>query len=484
MKKLLKKLDNTTLLFAIIILEGYVVLSCEMLAIRQTVPFVGSGTDTVSIIIAAVLMPLAFGYYAGGRFNPGKKPEQAIREKLTFNIVISQAILMIGLSYYPLVMFFQALLSLGIDNRLVLTAIYSLLFLVTPVYLLGQTIPLVSNFFTKKKLSEITGRMLFFSTIGSFFGAVFSTLILMSTIGVHYTVALLIALMTILLFLLGKNLRSETMLYSIPLALFGIVLNSGYVMNAFGIVSDNQYNTVMVYEDMKGNRYMSLNHTDSSMYNDKGGKHPYVEFAEDVAIDPIRNGDRPRDILVIGAGAFTFGFEDHYNNYDFVDIDGSLKQIAEEYILRKRLTANKHFEPMEVRAYFAKTEKKYDVIFLDAYLGDLTIPEHLVTREFFVSVRDHLKKDGLVLANFVLSPNFLTPFSRNIDNTLRSVFPHVSRHVVGGNYNLWNKNPAYVNNIIYMYRDTPKADSEKIYTDNKNTIWIDKPHQKPGWEKM
>lgn len=57
-------------LFTIIVLEGYVVLSSELLAIRQTIPFAGSGTDTISIIIAAVLMPLAFGYYAAGRFRP------------------------------------------------------------------------------------------------------------------------------------------------------------------------------------------------------------------------------------------------------------------------------------------------------------------------------------------------------------------------------------------------------------------------------
>jgi len=54
------------LLFFIIFLEGYIVLSAELLAIRQTLPFVGSGTDTVSIIIAAVLMPLAFGSILGG----------------------------------------------------------------------------------------------------------------------------------------------------------------------------------------------------------------------------------------------------------------------------------------------------------------------------------------------------------------------------------------------------------------------------------
>lgn len=62
---------GTFALFTLIILEGYVVLSSELIAIRLNLPFVGSGTDTISIIIAAILMPLAFGYHAGGRFKPG-----------------------------------------------------------------------------------------------------------------------------------------------------------------------------------------------------------------------------------------------------------------------------------------------------------------------------------------------------------------------------------------------------------------------------
>ena len=48
------KLAPAFILFCIIVVEGYIVLSSELLAIRQTTPFVGSGTDTVSIIIAAV----------------------------------------------------------------------------------------------------------------------------------------------------------------------------------------------------------------------------------------------------------------------------------------------------------------------------------------------------------------------------------------------------------------------------------------------
>lgn len=465
-------MNKTLLLFLVILLEGYVVLSCEMLAIRQTIPFVGGGTDTVSIIIAAVLMPLACGYFYGGRYRPSGK--NSIRKKLIQNIVISQSILLAGLSYYPLNIFFYSLLDMGISNRLVLTALYSLAFLVVPVFLLGQTIPLVSNYFSKEKLSQITGSMLFFSTLGSFLGAVFSTLVLMATIGVHYTAAILIALLGVLTLLLSKNTLSDRALYSVALGLGAFLINSEFVMRSFHVVEDNQYNTVTVFEEPNGDRHMVLNNNASSLYNDSGRKHKYVEFTEKVALAPIRDAAAPKDILVIGAGAFTFGLEDGLNHYDFVDIDESLKGIAEEYILKKKLTENKKFIPMDARAYLAQTEKKYDLVFLDAFGGDLSLPEHLVTREFYAAVKDHLKDNGVVASNFILSPDFESTFSRHLDDTFRSVFPYVSRYVVDEDYQLWKNDPNYLVNVIYIYKKNADEKPD-IYTDDKNRIFMDKP---------
>lgn len=475
-------LKRTLLLFAVIIIEGYVVLATELLAIRETVPYVGSGTDTVSIIIAAVLMPLAFGYYYGGLFKPYHRRGKlvGIREKLILNIIISMGILIVGLSYMCMNIFFYTLIGMGINHRLLLTAIYACVFLVTPVFLLGQTIPLVSNYFSKEKLSRITGRILFFSTMGSFMGAVFSTLVLMSTVGVHNTVAFNIILLAILVILLSKNKISERVIFAFGMAVVGIMLNSGYVMSVFNIVDNNKYNTVMVFPDPDGSGdiHMSLNHMSSSMYNPElGAKHIYIEFVEQQVIEPILETAEPRDILVIGAGAFTFGLGDKKNNYDFVDIDGSLKKIAEELVLKQKLTENKHFIPMEARAYLMSTEKKYDVIFLDAYLGGITIPEHLVTTDFYKQVRDHLKDDGIVAMNFIASPTFSTPFSRHLDNSVRTVFPFVSRHVIMENYHLWKDTPEDNQNIIYMYKRHDDENTKEIYTDNRNRIFYDKPQK-------
>ena len=473
----MQSLKQTLLLFFIIIIEGYVVLSSELLAIRQTIPYVGSGTDTVSIIIAAVLMPLAFGYQNGGNFKPHRifGTFMTVRKKLIWNMVIASAILLPGLSYPFIKAFFGWLPSIGVEDRIAQAAIYSVLFLVIPVYLLGQTVPLISNFFSKEHLPRVTGKILFFSTVGSFAGAIISTIVLMSTIGVHHTASLNFVLMAVLVIALSRKTVSAPVLVSFALAIIAMSVNSDGVMQDNNIIKNNQYNTIQAGETSRGTREMVLNGNRTSSYNDDGRKHAYVEFAERVAIMPIISSVPPRDILVIGAGAFTFGHEDKNNNYTYVDIDRDLQEVAEDYVLKEPIGENKTFIPKPARAFLNDTDKKFDVIFLDTYLGGISIPEHLVTQEYFQSVKAHLKDGGLLIANLILSPHFNSPLSRNVDNTFRSVFPHVSREVISEYYNLWSESDSLIANVAYIYRHQDNYEHGHIYTDNKNTVFYDKP---------
>lgn len=465
------------MLYLLIVIEGYIVLATELLAIRQTIPYVGSGTDTVSIIIAAVLMPLAFGYQYGGRFKPRRIFGRLVkvRDKLIYNIVIASTILLVGLSHDFIRWFFGWLFDLGIENRLLQTSLYSGLFLVLPVYLLGQTVPLVTNFFSKERLARIAGKILFFSTIGSFMGAVFSTIFLMSTIGVHHTVSLNFVLATILVVMLSKKPLAKPVLYSAFLAVCAMIMNSDWVMAEHHIRKNNQYAMIQAGTTTTGDRVMKINNNHSSKINDLGDKHDYIDFAERVTLAPIAYSLPVRDILVIGAGAFTYGSDDTTHNFVYVDIDEDLKEIAEKHVLKKPLGENKIFVPMPARAYFKSTDQKFDVIFLDAYLGGVSVPEHLITKEFFEAVKSHLKDDGIMLANLILSPHFNNVFTKNIDNTIRSVFPHVSRQVINDYYSLWSESETLLANVAYIYRHDEDYEEGRIYTDNKNTVFYDKP---------
>lgn len=475
----MKSLNHSLLLFAVILIEGYIVLSSELLAIRQTIPFVGSGTDTVSIIIAAVLMPLAFGYHYGGNFKRKKLFGHyiTVRKKLILNILIAATFLLFGLSYRFISYFFSFLFSLGLTDRLVNISIYSVIFLVIPVFLLGQTVPLITNFFSRERLSQLTGRILFFSTVGSFLGAIISTLALMPFIGVHNTVSLNFILLTVLVLLLKKPRKYIAATYIVLITLLALGANSNIIIRSMGIVKNNEYNTISVKNLRNGDRILMMNGNYSSKLNDQGNKFPYIEFAEDIAIYPTFLDEiPPKDFLIIGAGGFTIGNDDEKNNYTFVDIDKDLLEISEKYILEHPLSANKKFVAQPARAFLASTDKKFDFIYLDAYTGGVSIPEHLITQEFFMEVKNHLNPNGIVITNFVLSANFEDEMSRNVDTTFRSVFPHVSRVAIDGNYNLNNTSgTAMLSNISYIYRNDVNDDTQSIYTDDKNSVFYDKP---------
>ena len=481
-------MKKTHLLFLTILLEGYVVLACELLAVRQLIPFVGSGTEIIAIIISGVLLPLAVGYNAGGNAFKRLYRKQRLRGKqalsirtaLIHNMITAIAILGVGLSYPFMELFFDTITLLGITHRLAQAALYVLIFLVTPVFLLGQTVPLVSNYFSRQRLSEITGRMLFFSTAGSFLGSVFSTIVLMTTIGVHFTVVITLGLLGLLCVLLSmKKITAEHIICVVLLATIYSV-NNEQTMKYFHIVSDNAYNMVNVFENKKTNvAVLSVNRSASSMISRNGEKlNTYVQYIEDNFIMPFAQpGDTPMEILVVGSGGFTVGLADTVNHYTFVDIDPALKNVAQTHFLLQDLSPNKQFAVASARAFVHSASKQYDLIILDTYTNQLAIPAETTTREYLQEVKKLLKPEAILVANIIASPNFADAFSVRYDNTFSGVFPKHSRQWVGATNPLktegHNRKEWRPANMLYIYYNNALMSDDTIYTDDKNTYSLD-----------
>lgn len=481
--------NKTHLLFLIILIEGYVVLASELLAIRQLIPFVGSGTETIAIIISGVLLPLAIGYDAGGRaFTRHWRRHQkrggktiSIRKILLKNIICALAILGFGLSYPFLEIFFGILTMAGIHHRLPQTALYVTLFIVYPVYLLGQTVPLVSNYFSRRRLSEITGKMLFFSTTGSFLGSIFSTIVLMMHIGVNNTVIVTLGLLFALALLLSRRLLSYEPVLAIMLLGLIATVNGNDIQKSLNIVSNNAYNIVSVMDiEKEGSTLLNINRSASSKVNPDREKHfEYWKFVEKNFIATLgQNPQAPKKILIIGAGGFTIGLDDKVNAYTFVDIDPALKKISEEYFLKEKLTPNKQFVAESARAFVHGDKEKYDFILLDAYTNMISIPMECITREFLLDVKARLNKGGVVIANVISTPAFEDRFTIRYDNTFSSVFPKHTRQIID-KFDPWpqaeNKPHAMrARNVLYIYMDREGLDDTAVYTDNHNTFSIDR----------
>jgi predicted membrane-bound spermidine synthase len=457
------------LLLAAIGIEGYAVLAVELLAIRQLTPYVGNATDTIAIVIAAVLLPLAFGYEAGGRAKLERGDEAAIRRLLTRNLLIAPLILVFGLSHPFLVAFFATLDGMGLTHRLVQAAIHSSLFLVYPIYLLGQTLPLVAFCASGADMPRSTGIMLFVSTLGSFLGSVVSTLVLMTLLGVSVTVIITLGLLVALAAVIGwpTQRAHNVTIGAVALGALIVAANSPWLMGAYGIVSDNLHSQVRVVDNpAEGSRLLVINNSPSS----KTAARPehrfaYVRFIEDEVIKAL-DAARPRRILVIGAGGFTIGQRDRFHSYTYVDIDPALREVSERHFLDEPLTPNKTFVVEPARAYLRRNPGAYDLVVVDAFTNRVALPPDLVTREAFAAVREALAPGGRVVVNTIVSPDFADRFSRSLDATIRSAFPFVTRQVLG------QTRFDGVANVLYLADGAGNAVHD-VYTDDRNRAFLD-----------
>lgn len=481
-------MKKTHLLFLVILIEGYVVLACELLAIRQMTPFVGSGIDTTSIIISGVLLPLAIGYHFGGlayskAFRKAKdrgRMDVTIRKILVRNITVALCFLVFGFSYIFLEWFFGVLRSVGLSGPLMQTAIYSALFLVTPTFLLGQTVPLTSHFFSRRKLNAITGRMLFFSTMGSFLGSLFSTLVLMTYLGVHNTVIITVGVLALLVWLIaGRKYQARRLVAAAAFVLVWTLNNAETLRDRF-IVSDNAYNLVSINPFVNSeDKLVSINRSFSAVYTEKPeNRFEFIKYIERHFIAPKLADDSPAmDILTLGAGGFSLGQFDTKNRYVYVDIDKDLKEIVEKNLLHGPLPSNKEFVPASARSFIRNDTRKYDLILIDIFTMVRSIPAEAVTREFLLQVKDRLKKGGVVVANVITTPSFDDAFAVRYYNTFASVFPRFNRVVLEKSMARHRDAAAQPYNrqanVLHVYVDHDLAEDKTIYTDDKNTSSLD-----------
>lgn len=450
------------------------VLASELLAIRQLIPFVGSGTETVAILVSAVLLPLAIGYHQGGR------APVHIRRRLIRNLLIALGYLTLALSYPVLELFFTLLDRAGLHHPIAQTACYALLLLVVPIYLLGQTVPLISNYFHRQRISELTGRMLFFSTVGSFLGSVFSTLVLMNTIGVHATVSATLALLVLLVAVLARRTPGAAGMGALCILLLTLLLNSPATLRAFRIVSNNSYNTVSVHATPEGGRLLRINRSPSSALTKEGtSAFPYITYVESTFVAPLAAArGRPGTVLVIGAGGFTLGLKDTANRFTFVDIDPALKQIAEQHFLSAPLGHNKTFIAQSARAFVRREHARYDLIFIDTFTNVFSAPMETITQEFLADAKKLLTADGILIVNQVARPDLSDRFSLRYDRTFARVFGAYTRQVIG-DYNPWahDTTTAALRNILYIYYARAETTDPTYYSDDLNSYSLDRAHQ-------
>jgi len=451
------KINSNVLNAAIILfIEGLVSLSYQMLYIRQIGPIVGNSVDVISWIIGIFLIALAIGYKKGGDFQGD------FNSKILSNILKAALFASIGLSYVFLNIYFS---YVGKITGYYLAMIGYCLIIVAPAtYYLGQTLPLMTNRNIGNNVSQISGNILFLSTIGSFLGAIITTNIFLKYFGVSITIALATILLLSLYFIVPNGIKSKIGFASAMILIFVNALNIIYEKTNY--VGTNQYANYQVDKYQKvenGNNILKVfrsNNSYSSMLvmNDLKDSDfrtmGYIKEISDFLL--IKRKFEGKEILVIGAGGFVLSYGVLNNKFTFVDIDPQIEEIAEESFLNKKI--NGTFIPKDGRAYVNENTIKYDAVVSDAYSSSKSIPESLTTIEYFSKLKETVKENGWVIFNIIQSPDFADEYSRNIKSTIDSVFPYCFTKVTDASNE--------ITNVIYFCN--ARKEERKIYTDDLN----------------
>ena len=442
---------SRTLIYAIVFIEGFCSLGAEIIALRRLVPHVGSSIVVTAPTIGFFLLALALGYASGG------KVASRYLETVSRNFLISAAIAGIGLAGISVDGMFSHLQPAWFAYLCFIGAILCPL-----AWLLGQTVPILTNLMQTKRSGEASGVALYWSTLGSFLGSLTLSLLVMQWLGVSAAILACCGGLLVGVLLLSGRQPAMLALSLATIAAAG-VLNTRQALTADTAYAEYEVKSVEL-EGQRDARAFMVNKSLASLIDDSAPPHytRYIQHLRKVLLEDLAYRDK--DILVLGAGGFTLSHREPSNRYTYVDIDPKIREIAERHFLRD--AARGEFIADDARRFVATTERRFDAVVVDVYSSHTSIPSHLVTREFWAGTRQALKPEGVLLANLILDGKLETPYARNLLATIESVFGRCAVDVL-------HKGKPLANVEVACFASSqPRA--EAFYSDETNRADLDR----------
>ncbi len=178
-----------------------------------------------------------------------------------------------------------------------------------------------------------------------------------------------------------------------------------------------------------------------------------------------------KNILVIGLGG---GSMSRFlmkclpkTKIDSVDIDSAVVEVAKHYLFADENKYHKIFT-QDGREFVEQSKKKYDIIFLDAFNAEDSIPHQLTSIGFLKASKNCLSKNGIMITNFI---NYNQKIYESIFKTYKTSFKHVIR------FNLIKFNRGNV--ILMAFDDDAKnLSSQEIKKKiEKHSNFFDESHE-------
>ena len=439
------------LLYTIVFIEGFCSLGAEIIALRRLVPHVGSSIVVTAPTIGFFLLALALGYASGARVAAD------YRAVVARNFLISAALCGAGLAGITVDWLFASLHPAPVAWFVFVGGI-----LCPVAWLLGQTVPILTNLMKHARTGEASGLALYWSTLGSFLGSLSLSLVVMQWLGVSAAVIACTAGLVAGTLLLSWR-QAKMAALALSTAAVAVAVNLRHEVTA-----DTAYAEYVVgpsgLPGQQDPRAFWVNKSTASLIDDSDPPNytRYIRHLRQVLLDDL--GLRGREILVLGAGGFTLSHREPENRYTYVDIDPAIRAIAERHFLRE--PARGEFIADDARRFVATTDRRFAAVVVDVYSSHTSIPSHLVTREFWEGTRRVLEPDGVLIANLILDGRLETPYARNLLATIESVFGRCAVDVL-------HKGKPLANVAVACFASSRPAPTG-IYVDEKNAADLDR----------
>lgn len=432
------------------------------------------------IMLGVVLFALSAGYWRGGELSSRKDGSQ-IQAAVARNLLVAGAVY-VAISFPCEALLLEKLLDAGLDFGLAIGTMAVVLF-VLPVYLASQTVPMLAELTnTEGKAGKASGKILFFSTLGSVAGGILTPIFLFPTVGVQASTYVVCGLLVggaglILMGQVRRRILISTTTFIAAVSAAQALNNQGNYRFSF----DSPHQSIRIAEEKTKEgrvaRVMYLNGGRASgIYADTGeSSFHYVREA-----DQALTASRSESVLAVGAAGFTFPRDaarmPFVKQVDAVDVDSSVLRIAEQHFLLAPVPQKIRFFPVSARGalrQFRKQGRRFGFTLLDAYSGR-GIPEELLTVEFLSDVRSVSDR---VAANVIMDPDAESDFARNVLASFRNVFGRVWIKDVDPN------DDSDVTNVMVTNWNLSGSMEWKgqgrIYTDDRNSG--DRDHVKMIW---
>jgi spermidine synthase len=378
-------------------------LATEIAASRLLAPYFGSSTIVWANLIGIVLAGLALGYWLGGKLAD-RRPEPRL-----LGLIVLAAALWVAMTPFVARPFLDAAVG-NLDDAsagAVIGSFFAVLLLFAPAVVLLGT---VSPFAIRLAITDVAtagavaGRFYALSTAGSLLGTFLPALVTIPLAGTQRTLlgtAVLLALSAA--FLLGRRV----VVVAAAIAALA-ALPPGAVKSEEGLLHEEEslYQFIQVLEGDDGRRLLRLNE----------GVAVHSVWREDevltggvwdafLALPPLL--DRPLNRVAIlgnagGTTARAMGVFYPDAEIDGVELDPAVSDVGFEWFGMGD-NPNLTVHDADARPFLRSTQKRYDLIVVDAYHQPY-VPFYLATREFFRLARERLTPGGILALNVASVP--------------------------------------------------------------------------------